>query len=65
MDVSHTPFGATLLRLVFDTAALRPSATDRHFWSHPTEMLISHNAAATPLVVFQPVHKLRVQCSNH
>ena len=31
----HTPLVAALLRLVFDTAAFRPLATDRHFWSHP------------------------------
>ena len=31
----YTPLVATLLRLVFDTAALRPLTTGRHFGSHP------------------------------
>ena len=45
---SRTPLVAKLLRLVSDTAALRPSATDRHFQSHPFQPhpLIFANASS-------------------
>ena len=36
---SHTPLAAVLLRLVFNTAALRPSPSDRVFQSHQSCLL--------------------------